>query len=376
MLNKKIEKAELERKLNLVIEKLMNLGGPENEEELKEGGEAIGFFKRDFGISEWDWPQGVGLYGLIKVMEQQRSTTYNDFLYKWFKDNIAQGLPSRNINTTAPLLTLSSLNDYYQDIQFEELCIDWANWLLNNIPRTKEGGFQHVTSANGDRQGVRLNESEIWIDTLFMTVLFLTKMGHKYNNQKWIDESIQQVLIHIKYLYSTGDQLFYHGWSFDRMDNFGGIYWCRGNSWFTLGILDFIDFFKGTLNNGVKTFVIDTYRAQVEKLKELQGENGLWHTVLTDHTSYTETSGSAAIVAGILKGVRMGILDDSYLPCAMKGLQGILANIDDDGTVLQVSGGTGMGYDADHYRNILIAPMAYGQSLTILALAEGLQILG
>lgn len=30
---------------------------------------------------------------------------------------------------------------------------------MNCIPRTREGGFQHVTSANGDRQGVRLNES-------------------------------------------------------------------------------------------------------------------------------------------------------------------------------------------------------------------------
>ena len=34
---------------------------------------------------------------------------------------------------------------------------------------------------------------------------------------------------------------------------------------------------------------------------------------------------------------------------------------------------TGMGYDRDHYKNILIAPMAYGQSLTILALVEALE---
>ena len=43
-------------------------------------------------------------------------------------------------------------------------------------------------------------------------------------------------------------------------------------------------------------------------------------------------------------------------------------------TVLEVSGGTGMGMDAEHYKNILIAPMTYGQSLTILALAEALNV--
>ncbi|MDF2877240.1 MAG: glycoside hydrolase family protein, partial [Clostridia bacterium] len=318
--------------------------------------------------------QGVGIYGLLKVMEYQGKEDYKKFLYDWFKGNIAEGLPSRNINTTTPLLTLAQLNEGYQDKEFEDLCLGWANWLMNCIPRTKEGGFQHVTSANGDRQGVRLNESEMWIDTLFMTVLFLNKIGQKYNNQEWIDESIHQVLIHIKYLYNTHTGLFYHGWSFNRRDNFGGIFWCRGNSWFTLGILDYVDMFKGTLTPGVKTFIIDTYKAQVEKLKELQSKNGLWHTVLTDHSSYEEVSGSAAITAGILKGIRYGILDDSYLECAKKGVQAILKNIDKDGTVLNVSAGTGMGYSAEHYKNILIAPMAYGQSLTILALAEALNL--
>lgn len=370
---KKVNRLVIEEKLNLVIEKLLNLDGPENEEELAHnGGEAIGYFKRDFGIKEWDWPQGVGLYGLMKVMKAKGSSEYQDFLVSWFKENIKEGLPSKNINTTTPLLTLALLNEKLKDKEFEALCLKWADWLMECLPRTKEGGFQHVTSANGDRQGVRLNENEMWIDTLFMTVLFLNKMGQNYNRQDWIDESIHQVLIHIKYLYDKESGLFYHGWTFNERNNFGGVFWCRGNSWFTVGILEYLEFFKGTLNAGVKQIILDTYKAQVNKLKALQDQSGLWHTVLDDPTSYVETSGSAAIVAGILKGIRLGILDDSYLECANKGIAGILTNIAEDGTVLNVSGGTGMGYNKDHYKNILIAPMAYGQSLTILALSEAL----
>lgn len=369
---KGIDQKQVEAKLDLVIEKLMNLGGPEDEEQLAEGGEKIGFFKRDFGIWEWDWPQGVGLYGLFKIMKLQKREDYKEFLCRWYRKNIQEGLPSKNINTTTPLLTLAELNEELKDPEFEALCLKWADWLMNCLPRTKEGGFQHVTSANGDRQGVRLNESEMWIDTIFMTVLFLNKMGQKYGRQDWINESIHQVLMHIKYLCDKETGLFYHGWTFNERNNFGGIFWCRGNSWFTLGILDYIDMFGGSLNDGVKAFILDAYKAQTARLKELQDESGLWHTVLTDPTSYLETSGSAAITAGILKGIRRGILDDSYLPCAVKAIRGILDQIDGDGTVLNVSGGTGMGYNADHYKNILIAPMAYGQSLTILALAEAL----
>jgi hypothetical protein len=372
---KGIDQKELEQKLNLVIEKLMHLGGPEDEADLEAGGEKIGFFRRDFGIHEWDWPQGVGLYGLLKIMKIKKNKEYTDFLYHWFEDNIRQGLPSKNINTTTPLLTLAEFNEECKNPEFEALCLKWADWLMNCLPRTKEGGFQHVTSANGDRQGVRLNENEMWIDTLFMTVLFLNRMGQKYGRKDWIDESIHQVLMHIKYLCDRKTGLFYHGWTFNERNNFGGIFWCRGNSWFTLGILDYIDMFEGTMNAGLKTFIIDTYKAQVEKLKELQDpKTGLWHTVLPDPDSYVETSGTAAITAGILKGIRCGILDDSYLPCAVKAIRGILDRIDSDGTVLEVSGGTGMGMDAEHYKNILIAPMAYGQSLTILALAEALNV--
>lgn len=73
---KGIDQKELEQKLNLVIEKLMHLGGPEDEADLEAGGEKIGFFRRDFGIHEWDWPQGVGLYGLLKIMKIKSIRTF------------------------------------------------------------------------------------------------------------------------------------------------------------------------------------------------------------------------------------------------------------------------------------------------------------
>ena len=92
---KNIKRELIEQKLNLVVEKLMNLGGPENEAELKDGGEAIGFFKRDFGIAEWDWPQGVGLYGLLKMMKIQKSAKNALFsCLLCYNDNINQILES------------------------------------------------------------------------------------------------------------------------------------------------------------------------------------------------------------------------------------------------------------------------------------------
>lgn len=93
------------------------------------------------------------------------------------------------------------------------------------------------------------------------------------------------------------------------------------------------------------------------------------------HTFFTKRDCFTCIYFKIqpLKGIKLGILDDSYLDCAWKAVRAILNNIDEDGTVLNVSSGTGMGTNKEHYKNILIAPMAYGQSLTILALVQALE---
>ena len=198
-------------------------------------------------------------------------------------------------------------------------------------------------------------------------------MGHRYKRQEWVSEAARQVLVHIKYLYEKTNGLFYHGRSFHLNSNFGGIFWCRGNSWFTLGIIDFIEMYEKDMEPALYTYFTDTFKAQVRALIELQAPSGLWHTVLDDTASYEEVSGSSGIAAGILKGIKLGILDDSCLAAANHAITAICNNIADDGTVLNVSAGTGMGENAQHYKNIALMPMAYGQSLALIALCEALQ---
>ncbi len=42
---------------------------------------------------------------------------------------------------------------------------------------------------------------------------------------------------------------------------------------------------------GVREFIVNTYKSQVRTLKKLQSQSGLWHTVLDDPASYEEVSG-------------------------------------------------------------------------------------
>lgn len=366
-------KEEVRQKRDLVIDKLMHLEQRSERDRLSDEDDRVAAFnRRDSGISIWDWPQGVGLYGLHKILETEDREEYRSFLRNWYDQNLAKGLPVRNVNTTAPMLTLTDFIN--EDSRYRTLAIEWAEWLMQGLPRTEEQGFQHVTSGDEFGHSVILNENQLWIDTLFMTVLFLNKMAVLERREDWLEEAERQMLLHIKYLYDPHTGLFYHGWNFKDRTNFGGVFWCRGDAWFTVAVPDFLETSGSQLRASVKQYLVDTFRSQVRTLRKLQSKQGLWHTVLDHPESYEEVSGSAAITAGILKGIRMGILDESYLNCAEHAIEGLLNNIAEDGTVQNVSAGTPIGMDRAHYQNVMIAPMAYGQSLTVLALAEALRV--
>ena len=251
----KAREQEIREKLSLVIDRLMNLGINENAEKDANGDSKLAeFIRRDSGITIWDWPQGVGLYGLHKMQQVMPDEKYRQYLIDWYRDRIAEGLPLKNVNTTAPMLTLVDFLD--EDPAYEKLATEWADWLVHELPKTEEGGFQHVTSGSGDGQSLILNEQQMWVDTLFMAVLFLNRMGQKYDRQDWIEEGIKQVLMHIKYLFDTHTGLFYHGWTFKERNNFGGIFWCRGDGWFTLGILDYLEMFGDRISPALRTYHI------------------------------------------------------------------------------------------------------------------------
>ena len=354
----------IEGYLDLVVNNLIHL---ENQDDLanefvnvsaKEA-EKQGFFARDFGMEEWDWPQGVGLFGLSQNLEKNGS-----YIVNWAKAEIEKGLPTKNINTICPLISLMEFKE------FEQLSLEWMEWIDNDFPRTDERGLQHITSGN-DKFSIRLNEGQIWIDTLFMTALFIGKMGKKYNNQKWINDSQCQFLLHTKYLVDRESGLFYHGWDFTDNSNFGGNFWCRGNSWFTMAVPLYLRYLGDQLPVSIKDYLANIYVNQVNGLVKYRGEDKLWHTIINDNSSYTETSGSSGIISGIYMGIEQGLLKaEEFESFCQESIDALISRIDEKGTVLGVSAGTAISNNKEDYKNIITAPMAYGQAMMICALTE------
>jgi len=313
----------------------------------------------------WEWPQGVGLYGLLKCQGEAGQMDCLRLIRGWYGRRLAEGLPPKNVNTMAPMLTLAYLAELDRDSGQLARCEEWAEWIMHDMPRTREGGLQHVVSGEA-------NEQQLWADTLYMTVLFLAKMGVLLQRADYVEEAIRQWLVHIKFLADRKTGFWFHGWTFHGNHNFANARWARGNCWITAGTVDFVELIP--LPAGVRQYLLDMLAAQVSALADCQAADGMWHTLLDDTSSYVETSATAGFGYGILKGVRCGYLDRKFASVGERALAAVIERIAPDGTVQQVSYGTGMGSDLQHYRKIPLCPMAYGQALAILLLSEGLAL--
>lgn len=315
-------------------------------------------------MNTWEWPQGVGIYGLYQYYLATENQEVLQFLTDWYDARMAEGIMEKNINTTSPMITLIELANITGREDYWDFCREWVDFLEKDLIRTGDGAFQHMITGDA-------NDHQILIDTLFMALLFLKKAEKYFGRRELGEEAEKQLLIHIEYLYDKKAKLFYHGWDFKEWHNYGEVHWGRGNGWYTMGVLDFLEI--GEIPAPIAQFYLNVYQRQCERLCQLQAENGLWHTILDDPESYLETSATAAFTYGILKGVRLGYLPKEYFTVAEKGLKAICNAIDENGIVQGVSYGTPIGWDANFYKTIPICPMTYGQALALLALIEGIK---
>ncbi|WJH35486.1 glycoside hydrolase family 88 protein [Paenibacillus sp. CC-CFT747] len=220
-----LNREELLQRIDRVIDKMKSLSPEEIVETCP-----IGIISMD----NWEWPQGVGLFSLFLYYRETGEEAVLAYLEDWFDRRLQEGVPPLNVNTICPLLTLTYLYELRPKESYRKLLERGAAFVLKEMPRTEEGGLQHIVSGG-------LNEGQLWDDTLYMTVLFLTRYGVLTNDPACVDESVRQFLVHLKYLTDPATGLFFHGWTFQEGHHFAKALWGRGNAWYTAGLVDYLD---------------------------------------------------------------------------------------------------------------------------------------
>jgi unsaturated rhamnogalacturonyl hydrolase len=365
------EASEVHAQINLLIQSLINIKDSTGEFLLKlDDGRVID----TKGWRDWEWTHGIGLYGLYQYWCLTGSPETKQIILDWFTEQLAKGT-TKNINTMSPLLCLAYLYEDTRTPAYLPWLESWAEWAMHDLPRTPFGGMQHVTYN-------LTNKDELWDDTLMMTVLPLAKIGKLLNRPHYIEEARRQFLLHIKYLFDPLTGLFFHGWKFDCSSpggvghNFARARWGRGNSWLTIVIPDFIEVLDLPPNDGFRQHLVDTLLAQCQALKRLQAEDGMWRTLLDvpeSEGSYPEASATAGFAYGMLKAARKRYIGKEYEGVAVKAVKAVIGQISQEGELLNTSFGTSMGATLQHYKDIPLTSMPFGQAMAVMMLGEFLR---
>lgn len=195
----------------------------------------------------------------------------------------------------------------------------------NIVSSTRTENCKSQTGTDIAVTYIEVNKNQLWDDTLMMTVLPLAQIGILLDRPHYIAEAKFQFLLHIQYLMDPVSGLWYHGWEFTPTPgsstsgnpahegqaghHFANALWARGNCWITVAIPLFLSILGEKhlpATDPIRKLLVSTLKRQVDMLVKCQNkENGLWHTLLVDPTSYVETSATAGFAAGIFAAVRM-----------------------------------------------------------------------
>ena len=85
----------------------------------------------------WEWAQGVGLYGMWVLFEITNDKAVFGHIQEWFDKQFEKGTPTKNVNSMAPLLTLAYLYEHTRRPEYLAYLESWAEYIMHGIPRTQ-----------------------------------------------------------------------------------------------------------------------------------------------------------------------------------------------------------------------------------------------
>jgi len=290
----------------------------------------------------WDWPCGVAYYGIADVYEKTGKEEYLNLLKDRVDELIELGLPKVwTVNTCAMGHCLITLYKATGEQKYWDIVMSKINYIRKDALRFGENVLQHTVSAKNDFP------EQCWADTLFMAAFFLLRVGIELEDEELIEDALNQYYWHIKYLQNPETGFYYHGYDNIAGNHMSGFYWGRANAWAAFTMSQVGNILPKCYLYPKYMDVAGSLSEQLSALKLVQTENGLWRTILDDEESYEEISASAGIAAAMLSAGNP--LHTKYIN---KAINGLLANVSEDGRVLNVSGGTAVMNDKEGYRNI------------------------
>lgn len=318
-------------------------------------------------FGRWNYPLGVTLYGLAKTGEALGCSHYVEYAASHVELCTAYAAYThwdrRKFDAAAhnhQLTAIDSLDDcgsfgaamlYIDGLRplagVDATAEQISDYILHKQARLLDGAFYRPGGTTP------FMKDTLWCDDLYMSVPFLARMYARTGNPAYAEDAVRQCLLYRSYLFMEDIGLMSHVYDF-KFGKATGVPWGRGNGWAVFAAAELLETIPPSFPR--RDELLEFFRRLCDGVLRRQGENGLWHQVLTDPTSYEETSCTAMFVYAFAKGVRLGWFDrpEPYAAAALAGWTGILrCAADRFGRIYGICRGSGYSFSPSYYRDEL-----------------------
>lgn len=315
-------------------------------------------FKKD-SFSDWNYPNGIMMMTLLNLSNSSGDLSYNRFV-KEYCDFVYDNIPlfkkqyfdyhdlrgsfhrifrkSMLDDSGSPSFPFIQLTVHYNSGKYLSLVKEMMDYVVKGQMRLSDG-----TLCRPEPE-----EFTVWADDLFMSVPLLLDAAKLFNQEKYYDDVVKQIINFNKYLFDEDKELYKHGW-FSKTKEKSKIFWGRANGWIIWAESEAL------LHLPRSHF---TYK-QIEKIfihhlngiLNYQDKNGMWHQILDDPMSFEETSCTAMFIIGLARGIINGTLDTHLSDPVFKAWQSILSRISQEGIVKDICCGTGISNNDNFYKS-------------------------
>ena len=291
-------------------------------------------YNLDFSPSwpKWCYQIGIELDGMLDVYTTYGNEKVGIYLKEYpatmidKKGNIAGGYNYNdfNLDNVRPGHFLMRYNQLFPEKK-DSLALDLLMRQLENQPRTDEGVWWHKA----------IYKQQVWLDGIFMGLPYYTLaapwLAPGYEKE-YYDDAVDQITKTDLRTYDEATRLWKHAWDathsiFWANPNTGLSQhtWARALGWFTMAMVEILDALPEDYEPRQK--VISLFQRAMTSVVEYQEPtSGVWYDVLDvdDPRNYLEATASSMFAYCLLKGHRMGFLDETFRNAGIKAYRGII----------------------------------------------------
>lgn len=305
--------------------------------------------------AKWTYTTGLLALALDALSEETDIDAYREYGERVIASYVAEDgslqtykIEDYNIDMINSGRILILLHDRVGDAKYKR-AVDLLRRQLAEHPRTEDGGFWHK----------RRYPYQMWLDGLYMGAPFYAQYGLRYDEPAAFDDVARQFTLMDRHAYDSHSGLHYHGWDEARKQGWAdpetGLssnFWGRAVGWFSMGLVDTLDFMPPD-HPGVATLREILTRVASGVVRVQDPDTGVWWQVLDQggrEGNYLEATASCMFVYSLTKAVNRGYLPrEDYAGAIARGWDGILKEfirVDPDGTVhlTQCCEVSGLGY--------------------------------